>query len=108
QMADPQQRAQLDLLKRLNGDHQLSTLNSQLSTPEDSELSARIESFELAYRMQMAAPEAMDYDKEPEDIKKLYGIDDKRCTHFAKQCLMARRMVERGVRFVQIYSGGEE
>src|SRR5258708_151268 len=107
QMADPQQRAQLDLLKKLNGDHQPPTINHQ-PTPEDSELSARIESFELAYTMQMAAPEAMDYVNAPEETKKLYGIDDKRCTHFAKQCLMARRMGERGVRFVQIYSGGEE
>jgi hypothetical protein len=74
----------------------------------DSELAARIESFELAYRMQMAAPEAIDVDKEPEPIKSLYGLDDKKCAHFAKQCLIARRLVERGVRFVQIYSGGEE
>ncbi len=74
----------------------------------EAELAARIESFELAYRMQMAAPEALAIDKEPEPVRKLYGIDDKRCSHFAKQCLMARRLVERGVRFVQIYSGGME
>src|SRR5439155_11353548 len=63
---------------------------------------------ELAYRMQMAAPEALDVDREPEPIKKLYGLDDPKCSHFARQCLMARRLVERGVRFVQIYSGGME
>ncbi|MFN0019167.1 MAG: DUF1501 domain-containing protein, partial [Pirellulaceae bacterium] len=63
---------------------------------------------ELAYRMQIAAPDAIDITKEPEHIHKLYGIGDKRCDHFAKQCLMARRLVERGVRFVQIYSGGME
>src|SRR5205807_9678006 len=74
----------------------------------DSELAARIESFELAYRMQMAAPEALDLNREPESIKKLYGIDNPKCAHFAKQVLMARRLVERGVRFVQIYSGGME
>ena len=58
--------------------------------------------------MQMAAPEALDIDQEPEHIHKLYGLDEKRCDHFAKQCLIARRLVERGVRFVQIYSGGME
>ncbi|HEY2156184.1 MAG TPA: DUF1501 domain-containing protein, partial [Isosphaeraceae bacterium] len=76
--------------------------------PQEAELAARIESFELAYRMQMAAPEALDVNREPEPIRKLYGIDDPKCAHFAKQCLMARRLVERGVRFVQIYSGGME
>ena len=101
QMADPQQRAQLDLLQKLNA-------SSVGRAPEDSELAARIESFELAYRMQMTAPEALDLAKEPEAIRKLYGVDEKQCGHFAKQCLMARRLVERGVRFVQIYSGGME
>ncbi|MCX6382160.1 MAG: DUF1501 domain-containing protein [Armatimonadetes bacterium] len=95
------QRAQLNLLAKLN----LSHLHQN---SEDPQLAARIESFELAYRMQMAAPEALDIEKEPQAIRSLYGLDDKRCAHFAKQCLMARRMVERGVRFVQIYSGGEE
>ena len=99
ELNDHRQRAQLDLLRKLNLDN---------LPAENSELAARIESFELAYRMQMAAPEAMDYDSEPENIKKLYGLDDKRCTHFAKQCIMARRILERGVRSVQIYSGGEE
>ena len=101
QMADPQQRAQLDLLQKLNA-------SSLGRAPEDSELAARIESFELAYRMQMTAPEALDLAKEPEATRKLYGVDEKQCGHFAKQCLMARRLVERGVRFVQIYSGGME
>jgi hypothetical protein len=100
-MNDAQQRAQLDLLARLNR-HALA------KTPHEEELAARIESFELAYRMQIAAPDAIDITKEPEHIHKLYGIGDKRCDHFAKQCLMARRLVERGVRFVQIYSGGME
>jgi hypothetical protein len=100
-LSDPQQRRQLDLLRRLNQQH--------LQENEgESELAARIESFELAYRMQMAAPEALDVSKEPEHIRKLYGLDNKKCAHFAKQALMARRLVERGVRFVQIYSGGME
>ncbi|MCE9524482.1 MAG: DUF1501 domain-containing protein [Planctomycetales bacterium] len=100
-MNDSQQRAQLDLLAKLNR-HALA------KTPHEEELAARIESFELAYRMQIAAPDAIDITKEPEHIHKLYGIGDKRCDHFAKQCLMARRLVERGVRFIQIYSGGME
>ncbi len=96
---DPEQRAQIDLLNRLNRRH-------RERHPREADLSARIESFELAYRMQMAAPEALDVNREPEPVRKLYGVDDPRCGHFAKQCLMARRLVERGVRFVQIYSGG--
>jgi Protein of unknown function (DUF1501) len=101
ELDDAQQRRQLELMRRLNQRH--------LEHNEaEAEILARIESFELAYRMQMAAPEALAIDKEPELIRKLYGIDDKRCGHFAKQCLMARRLVERGVRFVQIYSGGME
>jgi hypothetical protein len=100
-MGNDEQRRQLDLLGRLNRRH--------LQEHEgEGELAARIESFELAYRMQMAAPEALDVGREPEAVRKLYGLDDKRCAHFARQCLMARRLVERGVRFVQIYSGGME
>jgi hypothetical protein len=100
-MNDAQQLRQLALLKKLNGEH-------IKERPGDAELEARIKSFELAYRMQNAAPEAFDIDREPEHIKKLYGVGEKRCDHFARQCLTARRMVERGVRFVQIYSGGME
>lgn len=100
-MNDDQQRRQLALLKRLNQQH----LESDAGGPE---LEARIKSFELAYRMQEAGPRAFNVDLEPEHIKKLYGVGDKRCDHFARQCLTARRMVERGVRFVQIYSGGME
>jgi Protein of unknown function (DUF1501) len=99
--SETQQRAALDLLAKLNK-HRLE------QSPQELELAARIESFELAYRMQMAAPEAIDIDREPEHIHKLYGVGEKRCDHFAKQCLVARRLVERGVRFVQIYSGGME
>src|SRR5436309_3298195 len=111
-MNERQQRAQLDLLARLNRRPLPSALGGErqgnAARPEDSELAARIESFELAYRMQMAAPEALDIQRETATIHRLYGIDNPRCTHFARQCLMARRLVERGVRCVQIYSGGEE
>ena len=100
-MSKQQQRTQLDLLKKFNQQ------NLALQ-PHEQELAARIESFELAYRMQAAAPEAIDIDSEPEHIKQMYGLDNKRCTHFGRQCLTARRLVERGVRFVQIYSGGME
>jgi len=95
------QRAQLDLLRSLNQQH-LAQAGSH------GELGARIESFELAYRMQSAAPEAFGIEREPEHLKHLYGLDQPHCRHFAAQCLTARRMVERGVRFVQIYSGGME
>jgi hypothetical protein len=100
-MSDSQQRAQLDLIAKLN--------QQQLEQhPAETELAARIQSFELAYRMQTTAPEALDLASEPQHIKDLYGVERKECSHFARQCLLARRMVERGVRFVQIYSGGME
>jgi hypothetical protein len=101
QLTDATQRNQLDLLKQLNENH-----HEKLAA--ESELTARIESFELAYRMQTAAPETLDLAAEPAHIHELYGIGDPNCDHFARQCLMARRLVERGVRFVQIYSGGME
>ena len=101
ELTQPRQRAQLDLLRRLNQRHY-----EQHET--ELELAARIESFELAYRMQSAAPEALAVEKEPAHIQRLYGMDDERCAHFSHQCLIARRMIERGVRFVQIYSGGME
>ncbi len=101
EMTSKQQRSQLDLLGRLN--------RRQLQQdPGEPELAARIESFELAYRMQMAAPEALEINKETEAVQKLYGLDNPKSAPFGKQCLMARRLVERGVRFIQIYSGGEE
>ncbi len=93
------QRAQLDLMAHLN---HASLHNSGAA----AELAGRIASFELAYRMQTAAPDAFDLSKEPDSIRKLYGLDQPHCSHMAAQCLMARRLVERGTRFVQIYSGG--
>ncbi len=98
---DGEQRSQIDFLNRLNRRH-------RDQHPHEADLAARIESFELAYRMQMAAPEALDVNAESKAVRELYGLDDPRCSHFARQCLMARRLVERGVRFVQIYSGGME
>ncbi|HZE97626.1 MAG TPA: DUF1501 domain-containing protein [Planctomycetota bacterium] len=90
------QREQLDALKELNALH-------REGREEDSRLSARIESFELAYRMQMEAPEAFDIANESPETKKLYGIGNDATDIFGKQCLMARRLVERGVRVVQVY-----
>ncbi len=100
-MVDADQRAQIDFIQQLNQPH-----GEQQKA--EAELAARIESFELAYRMQTAAPEALDIDAEPEHIHKLYGMNDDRCAHFARQCLTARRLLERGVRYIQIYSGGME
>jgi hypothetical protein len=123
EMSDQQQRAQLDLLAKLNKHklHQGATglpvasgegtgkpVAPNTLAAGDAEFAARIESFELAYRMQHAAPEAIDVNREPEHIHKLYGLDNDKCKHFGRQCLIARRLVERGVRFVQIYSGGME
>lgn len=95
---DAQQRSQLDLIRQLNHEH------SQ-SRPTQADLAARINSYELAYRMQMAAPEAMDLSKESQATHQMYGMDQPECTTFARQCLLARRLVERGVRFVQIFAG---
>jgi hypothetical protein len=73
---------------------------------DNSNLAARIASYELAYKMQSSAPEAVDVDGESEHTKNMYGIDHDRTEDFGKKCLLARRLVERGVRFIQIYSGG--
>tara|TARA_B100001964_G_scaffold194550_1_gene218217 strand:- start:1648 stop:3042 length:1395 start_codon:yes stop_codon:yes gene_type:complete len=95
------QRRQLDLLAQLNR-------QDYAKHPHEEELDARIESFELAYRMQTSAPEVLDLSSEPEHLKNLYGLGVGKSKHFAAQCMMARRLVERGTRFVQIYSGGME
>ena len=73
---------------------------------DNSNLAARIASYELAYKMQSTAPEAIDLSRETEETKSLYGMDAPRTEDFGKKCLMARRLVERGVRFIQLYSGG--
>jgi hypothetical protein len=95
-LSTTQQREQLDLLKQLN------TIHAQ-QREEDSRLSARIESFELAFRMQARAPEAFDVAQESPETKKLYGLDEPMTETFGKQCLMARRLAERGVRMTQVY-----
>lgn len=89
----PEQRAQLDLLQSLNARHRQKRM-------EDSQIEARIQSFELAYRMQMDATDAFDITREPEHIRKMYGEGTQ-----ARQILIARRLVERGVRFVQVWHG---
>ena len=76
------------------------------SRADNSELSARIASYELAFKMQRSAPEAVDFSTESPETLALYGIDQERTADFGRKCLIARRMVERGVRFIQIYSGG--
>ncbi len=94
-----EQREMLDLLKWANERH----LEAR---SDDSNLSARIASYELAFRMQSAVPELVDLSKETEATKKLYGLDNPMTADYGAKCLLARRMVERGVRFVQLYSGG--
>ena len=93
------QRARLDTLAKLN------ELDMK-KYPGNSELAARISSYELAYRMQGCAPAVLDVANESEATKKLYGLDDPIAEPFGRQCLMARRLVEHGVRFVQIFAGG--
>ena len=73
---------------------------------DDSNLAARIAAYELAFRMQANAPELVDLSKESAETKALYGIEDEHTRAFGSKCLLARRMVERGVRFIQLYSGG--
>jgi hypothetical protein len=94
------QRRLLDGLAEYNQTH----LETQRAS--NSNLAARIASFELAYKMQQSAPEAVDLGDEPQHIRDLYGLDAPRTADFARKCILARRLVERGVRFVQIYSGG--
>ncbi len=97
------QRASLDVLRQLN-------LRHRESHPGFSELDARIASYELAYRMQASALEVGALDAEPEHVRRSYGLDhaDKEAAKFARKCLMARRLVERGVRFVQVYDMHEK
>ncbi len=98
-MSEVSQRRFLDTLKEFNSDHQ---------TPraDNSNLAARIASYEMAFKMQSHAPDAVDLKKETEATRELYGLHNKRTEDFGRRCLLARRLVERGVRFVQLYSGG--
>jgi hypothetical protein len=95
---DPQQRAKIEYLKQLNDRYARDKQG-------DWELDARTRSYELAYQMQSSAPEAVDLSKETEATKKLYGMDEAETAPYGTMCLLARRLVERGVRFVEIYSG---
>ncbi len=90
------EREGLDLLNRLN---------RQQLTPGDSRLEARIRSYELAARMQLAVPEVLDLRDETELTRRLYGFDDARTRDFGRNCLIARRLIERGVRFIQLWCG---
>lgn len=98
-MSRREQREVLDSLQRLNATHLADRV-------DNSNLAARIASYELAFQMQTSAPEAVDLDAEPEHIRNLYGIGEGRTDDFGRKCLLARRLVERGTRFIQIYSGG--
>ncbi len=99
ELASGGQRRLLDTLREYNQAH-------QAPRHDNSNLAARIASYELAYRMQAEAPEAVDIAQESKATQELYGLNDPKCSTVGKQCLLARRLVERGVRMVQIYSGG--
>jgi hypothetical protein len=93
-----QQRRTLDLVNRLNREH-------LRGREENGDLSARIASYELAFRMQAEATDVVDVARESAATRRLYGLDEKETAEFGLRCLLARRMVERGVRFVQVYCG---
>jgi uncharacterized protein (DUF1501 family) len=98
-MTPAMQRRLLDTLNEYNAAH-------QAARSDNSQLAARIASYELAYKMQRHAPEAVDLSQETEATREMYGLNDKRTQDFGRRCLLARRLVERGVRFVQLYAGG--
>jgi hypothetical protein len=93
------QRSLIDHIQRKNARH-------LAEFPEDSNLDARMRSYELAYRMQDSAPEAFDVTGETQEVHDLYGLNKPRTRDFGRKCLLARRLVERGVRFIQVYAGG--
>jgi uncharacterized protein (DUF1501 family) len=98
EIAGPQQRPRLDLLRALNEHH-------RRGREDEGDLAARVSAYELAFRMQSAAPEAVDLTRESEQTRREYGLDRPECADYGRRCLLARRLVERGVRFVQIYCG---
>jgi hypothetical protein len=98
-MTESAQRRFLDTLNEFNQTH-------QRPRADNTNLAARIASYEMAFSMQTSAPEAVDLNQETQETKTLYGLDNPTTEDFARKCLLARRMVERGVRFIQIYSGG--
>jgi len=93
------QRHALDLIQDLNRQH-------QATHADEAELAARIQSYELAYKMQTTAAEVVDLDREDEQTRSMYGLNDERTRDFGGKALLARRLLERGVRFIQLYSGG--
>jgi hypothetical protein len=94
-----EQRTLLDILQEYNSEH-------EKPRADNSNLAARISSYELAYAMQQHAPGIVDISKEPAHIQEMYGVNDPKTADFGRRCLMARRMVEQGVRFIQLYAGG--
>jgi len=99
QISPQSQRRVLDVLEQLNQQH-------AARYPAESELTARMLSYELAWRMQTSALEAVDIDSEDDRTKEMYGLNDRLTADFGRKCLIARRLIERGVRFIQLYSGG--
>jgi len=97
-VSEERQRSRLDFLRELNERY-------SADKPEDTELEARVQAYELAFKMQSAGPEAVELSKESEATRKLYGMDEPETAAFGSNCLMARRLVERGVRFVELYCG---
>ena len=97
ELSRAQQRLLLDRLKQWNERYLAERSN-------DTRLAARINNYELAFRMQVAGPELVDISKEPEHVQKMYGLDTEPTQKFGRMCLLARRMVERGVRFVHLYN----
>jgi hypothetical protein len=93
------QRRSLDLLKSLNEEH-------LKQHPDETELMARIESYELAYRMQTEALGVVEVERESPETREMYGLNDKVSADFGRKCLITRRLIEKGVRFIQLYSGG--
>lgn len=93
------QRDLLNSLKSINDEH-------QHSRADNSDLAARISSYELAYKMQESAPEVVNFSDESQETLDLYGVNNPKTEDFGRRCLLARRLVERGVRFIQLYSGG--
>ncbi len=93
------QRRDIDLIRELNELHREARLG-------ETELSARIETYELAFKMQTTALEAVDVEREPAAVRAAYGLDEDRTRDFGRKCLITRRLLERGVRFIQLYSGG--
>src|SRR5262249_28742460 len=94
-----QQRANLDLLAQLNE-------ADRRKHPRHGELAARMASYELAYRMQAAVPGVLDLAREPARLQRAYGISEPETDAFGRRCLLARKLVEKGVRFVQVYAAG--